>query len=149
MRLWHKNLIPVLPRQQLISQYREVCAIARNISVNGTPHHLLVNKVMDYPIDHLFKYGCLVAQEMWRRGYNCDFSKFEQHFIKPWDLNIVPMKELFPDWHNERYMWQCFYNLQEKYDCGGISKDEYNQIKSAFTLYIYIERKKKDEEKYI
>lgn len=28
MRLWHKDLIHYLPRQQLIAQWRECCAIA-------------------------------------------------------------------------------------------------------------------------
>ena len=37
MRLWDIRLLPVLPRQQLISQYRECCCIAKNISINGTP----------------------------------------------------------------------------------------------------------------
>ena len=41
MRLWHKDLIPYLPKQQLISQWRECCCIAKNIADNGTPNHLL------------------------------------------------------------------------------------------------------------
>jgi uncharacterized protein (TIGR02328 family) len=32
MRLWHKDLISVLPRQQLLGQWRECCLIARNIA---------------------------------------------------------------------------------------------------------------------
>ena len=48
MRLWHKDLIAFLPRKQLLGQWRECCAIARNIAVNGTPNHVLVNKVLDY-----------------------------------------------------------------------------------------------------
>ena len=49
MRLWHKDLIGVLPQKQLVSQWRECCAIVRNIAVNGSPNHIPVNKVMDYP----------------------------------------------------------------------------------------------------
>lgn len=26
-------------------------------------------------------------------------------------------------WHNDRYFLQCFYNLQEKHDCGGITEN--------------------------
>lgn len=29
---------------------------------------------------------------------------------------------------NERYLKQCYYNLQEKYDCGGISKEEWMKV---------------------
>ena len=30
MRLWHKDLLPFLPRQQLLSQLRECVAIAKD-----------------------------------------------------------------------------------------------------------------------
>ena len=40
------------------------------------------------------------------------------------DYNII----IFGDWHNDRYLMQCYYNLQEKHDCGGISDDEWQKI---------------------
>ena len=30
--------------------------------------------------------------------------------------------------HNDRYLKQCFYNLEEKFDIGIISKDEFETI---------------------
>ena len=50
MRLWHKDLIPYLPKEQLVSQWRECSSIAGAIIKNGTPNHGLVNYVLDYPI---------------------------------------------------------------------------------------------------
>lgn len=47
MRLWHKDLIPYLLKLQLLSQWRECCAICSNIANKGTPNHILVNKIMD------------------------------------------------------------------------------------------------------
>lgn len=125
MRLWHKDLIPFLPRQQLLGQWRECCLIAKNIAEKGTPNHLLVNKIMDYPAGHFWKYGYLVMCEMDKRGFNCDFEKFEQWIDKPYALITPEVQDLFPDWHDDRYMHQCLLNLQEKYDCGGISEEEY------------------------
>ena len=55
MRLWHTSLIPVLPREQLVSQWRELSAIAGAIQKKGTPNHLLVNFVMEYDFDHFIK----------------------------------------------------------------------------------------------
>ena len=57
MRLWHKYLIPYLPKQQLLGQWRECCCIARNININGTPNHILVNKIIDYPYSHKNTYA--------------------------------------------------------------------------------------------
>ena len=51
MRLWHKDLIDVLPKNQLVSQWRELLAIKGSIDKKGTPNHLLVNKVLNYSID--------------------------------------------------------------------------------------------------
>ena len=34
MRLWHVDLIEVLPRKQLLSQWRECCCIARRVDKN-------------------------------------------------------------------------------------------------------------------
>jgi uncharacterized protein (TIGR02328 family) len=35
MRLWHKDLIPILPDKQLLGQWRECCLIAKNIKEKG------------------------------------------------------------------------------------------------------------------
>lgn len=128
MRLWHKDLIPYLPQKQLVSQWRECCCIARNIATDGTPNHILVNKILDYPIAHLWKYAFIIRDEMHRRGYVVRFEKFEQWFVRPYKYNTPSYDKLFEDWHNDRYLKQCYYNLQEKYDCGGISVHEWNEI---------------------
>lgn len=155
MRLWHKDLISVLPRQQLLSQWRECCCIIRNIAVNGTPNHLLVNKIMNYPLSHFYKYTILVIVEMLSRGY-----KIHQNSINSYDHNVeiviskynfifkyknleevqkeadkLSELNLFDSWHNKRYLTQCFYNLQEKADCGGISDVEYSKL---YQYYRYI-----------
>lgn len=128
MRLWHKDLIPLLPKQQLLGQWRECCLIAKNIAENGTPNHILVNKVINYPITHLWKYGYNIMLEMIHRGYKCDFNRFDKWFNEIDDLIAPNNIELFKEWHNDRYYVQCYYNLEEKYDCGGISYEEWNNI---------------------
>lgn len=132
MRLWHKDLIPVLPRQQLVAQWRECCAIAKNISEKGTPNHILVNRIMDYPIDHFIYYTELVELEMRERGYHPKWDNFEKYGLMPQDGRIkCGNKILFSEWHNDRYLEQCVKNLEEKYDCGGISEDEWMGVKDA------------------
>ena len=42
--------------------------------------------------------------------------------------------DVFKDWHNDRYYTQCYYNLQEKYDCGGIKKEEWDIIRTYSKL---------------
>ena len=126
MRLWHHTLIPILPRQQLISQWRECCCIARNIETNGTPNHILVNKILDYPASQFNVYAKAVRDEMLKRGYQCDWMKFRKWWINrnyDWEL-----KDCFSGWHTDRYLLQNLFNLQEKYDCGGISEEEWEPL---------------------
>lgn len=149
MRLWHKDLIDVLPRQQLLGQWRECCLIIRQMALTGTPHHILVNKILDYPLDHFVTYALMVQAEMERRGYKCDVEKFnlwlypfgpEDAACKLTFANcrkygiarmnrsgfvVVSRDELFGKWHDWRYLQQCYYNLEEKHDCGGISDAEW------------------------
>ena len=127
MRLWHKNLIPVLPRQQLLGQWRECCLIAKNIATKGSPNHILVNRIMEYDRGHFWCYCMLVVNEMRRRKYDVDISKVKK-WISGEDMKIIPFSKIFDRWHNGRYYQQCFYNLEEKYDCGGITREEWTLI---------------------
>lgn len=127
MRLWHKVLIPYLPKQQLIAQWRECCAIASNLANKGTPNHILVNKILHYPICQFWIYSKLIVDEMELRGYKVSkISKnnFQKHYDLLKNNNFDSTCFIFKDWHNERYLKQCLYNLQEKYDCDGITEKE-------------------------
>ena len=147
MRVWHTSLIPVLPRQQLISQYRECCSIMKSIAEKGTPNHILVNKVMDYPLAHFAAYTSLILKEMKKRGYKTRadaIERFCSNYEKVTERHPQEDADYFLDhygggniftsdyedlhWHDKRYYIQCLYNLQEKYDCGGISEDEWEKI---------------------
>lgn len=145
MRLWHKDLIPVLPRKQLLAQWRECCAIAANIANKGTPNHLLVNKIISSPSIHFIYYTNLILDEMRNRGFKVNekayitfvdnLNKGQTYFpVLHNDLSFIvcDISDVYSDWMNERYLRQCFYNLQEKYDCGGISEEEWKPIQEFY-----------------
>lgn len=131
MRLWHKDLIPLLPRQQLLGQWRECCLIAKQIIALGTPNHILVNKIMDYHISHFNNYAFIVYYEMHKRGYKVDPNKFQKWLNKNYDkdINKYPLyNDLYADWHDDIYLRECLYNLEEKARAGGIVKEEWKVI---------------------
>ena len=129
MRLWHYALIPYLPRKQLLSQWRECCAIAKSIKEKGTPNHILVNKITEYWDSEFNAYADLVALEMEQRGYKVDERKFYQHRH---DNNTKFEGIIFDHWHNDRYLRQCMSNLSEKYDCGGITATEWVELLNGY-----------------
>lgn len=135
MRIWHYELVRALPDAQLVSQWRELCAIAKRIDLYGYPNHLLVNKVMDYSAQELIDYADEVIEEMYYRHFRINIMTYN-NFIHRLVDNEDKFKNVkksrlgqYKGWHDSRYYWQCFYNLQEKHDCGGLTDDEWNRIK--------------------
>ena len=61
MRLWHEALIPYLPRQQLLGQHRECCALR---GLGWGRKHATVNYVFEHHPAHLVAYHILVMEEM-------------------------------------------------------------------------------------
>ena len=69
MRLWHQQLISLLPRQQLLGQHRECCALRGK---GWGRKHKDVDYVFIHPYYHLYVYHCSVMLEMINKGYNVD-----------------------------------------------------------------------------
>ena len=142
MRLWHKDLVPFLPREQLLGQWRECCAIAKSIAKIGTPNHILVNRIMDYPINHFYNYSLIVVDEFSFRGYRINedaWSEFVYYLnsVDPDYFKPCTDEDIFYNWHNDKYLIQCITNLEEKYDCGAVSEKEFNIILEAFEYLLY------------
>lgn len=136
MRLWDYRLLKVLPDKMLVSQWRECIAIKRQWE-KGTLKHRLVSYVMKYD-KFLFRNYCnKVYEEMKKRNINCSF-KIHQELDKFGEISGYKLLTLdiiaYPE-HNDRYLKQCYYNLQEKYDRGIITKDEWEKVKSCPDLY--------------
>lgn len=109
MRLWHYKLIPFLPKSQLIAQWRELNSIFKK-----QDNHILINYVYEYPKENLMWYTELIVGEMDKRGYKINSLDNILNYFK--DTKLILLENPFPEHHEMRYLLQCFYNLQEKYD---------------------------------
>lgn len=126
MRLWHYKLIPYLPNSQLIAQWRELNSIYKN-----KPKHILINYVYEYPRDDLLIYSLIVAKEMKRRGIKIKHVDNYNHYFSGINYEkYIRGDKPFKNHHNDRYLFQCFYNLQEKYDRGqkDFTKERYEEL---------------------
>lgn len=130
MRLWHEALIPYLPRQQLLGQHRECCALRGN---GWGRKHATVNYVFDHPFAWLVLYHFKVMDEMERRGYTVDgawrisgyrgqkadlITSYASAFI--WQEAVDHRKHcslnsctIYPE-HDEKYLAECIENLKKK-----------------------------------
>lgn len=128
MRLWHTDLISVLPREQLVAQWRELSAIAGAIQKKSTPNHILVNFVLDYDYDNFISYAAEVREEMTKRGYRTMNSVWEKITSLKANWVKLPHNEIYKEKMNNVYLEICYYNLYEKYLCGGIEKKDWDNI---------------------
>ncbi|MEO3947051.1 TIGR02328 family protein [Gorillibacterium sp. CAU 1737] len=120
MRLWHQELIPRLPRNQLLGQHRE-CAALRGGGW-GKPHRT-VNYVFEYPWTFLYFYHVLIMDEMERRGFQVDplwrTPIYRGKTWPAWPKDQAPrelMTEfplIYPE-HDEAYLQECLDNLKGK-----------------------------------
>ena len=143
IRLWHYELIPYLDKQRLVAQWRECCCIAKNIADNGTPNHLLVNEVLNYPTIHFVEYTNMILKEMNERGYKvneksylnfCEnIRKGQSYFHDKYNNSVIINNQVL--WHDDIYLKICLYNLYEKALCGGISQKEWDIIENKFKEY--------------
>jgi uncharacterized protein (TIGR02328 family) len=135
MRLWHYKLIPVLPKQMLVSQWREVVAIKRQWE-KGTLKHRLVSYVMDYDGELFINYCYAVIREMEKRNIKWNYKYMQEigQFCENKNKKIPDY--IYYTEHNDRYLKQCLYNLQEKFDRGIITQEEWSKIVDKFGGYL-------------
>ena len=129
IRLWHYELIPVLPNKMLVSEWRELIAIKRQWE-KGILKHRLVSYVMDYDKGYFWEYFSEILQELINRDikYKDVYITEIDNFCNPRINNKYSRyKE-----HNDRYLKQCLYNLEEKATRNIISKEEWLRIYNKF-----------------
>ena len=142
MRLWHKDLISILPREQLVAQWRELSAIAGAIQKNGTPNHGLVNFILDYDYNHFISYAYYLRKEMTNRGYRTMNSVWEKITNLKQDYQILKFEEIYPKKMDKFYLNICLYNLVEKIYCNIIKPPYADKIMNKFIIEVNNERSK-------
>ena len=126
MRLWHQKLIPHLPRQQLLGQHRECCALR---GAGWGRKHSVVNYVFEHEPECLVAYHNLVMDEMERRGYHPDstwrcanwrgktLQEYTNWCNEGWAYEYYlcgTRGALIYSEHNDDYLQECLDNLAGK-----------------------------------
>ena len=116
MRLWHEQIIHLLPKNQLLGQHRECCALRGN---GWNKKHRTVDYVFTYSPYNLFIYHSKIMDEMEKRGYrvstewrykNYRGQKAESYSnLEETNISTPTYKE-----HNDEYLLECIENLAGK-----------------------------------
>lgn len=122
MRLWHQELISYLPRQQLLGQHRECCALRGK---GWGKKHATVDYVFTHNPAYLVAYHWLVMREMRNRGYNpdqvWDDASWRGSAIgksdwvnEEWAYDLMIEGGILYSEHNATYLRECIDNLKSK-----------------------------------
>lgn len=156
MRIWHKDLIEVLPDNLLIELYQDCSQILDNIKDYNSTGDDLCDKIMMYEREHFYTY-CIdyVLAEIVKRGSMwVDITEFQikclkylfptldesyhDFYLKYNNGTSISHAELFEFWHSPRYLQQCVLFLEEMYDCDLITYTDWfkimNHVKNSTTL---------------
>ena len=116
MRLWHEQIIHLLPKNQLLGQHRECCALRGN---GWNKKHKTVDYVFTYSPYNLFIYHSKIMDEMEKRGYRVSREWRDKNYrgqkaesysnLEETNISSPIYKE-----HNDEYLAECIENLAGK-----------------------------------
>ena len=116
MRLWHEQIIHLLPKNQLLGQHRECCALRGK---GWNKKHKTVDYVFTYSPYNLFIYHSKIMDEMEKRGYRVSREWRDKNYrgqkaesysnLEETSISIPIYKE-----HNNEYLLECIENLAGK-----------------------------------
>ena len=119
MRLWPLAIIDKLPRQQLLGQHRECCALRGK---GWGRKHATVDYVFKHPYAWLYCYHLRVMEEMAMRGYIADSNWYSRTY-RGKNLPSAPFTRIgtridlngpiYPE-HDAAYLDECIENLRRK-----------------------------------
>lgn len=133
MRIWHKELISVLPDRLLLTLWRELTE-----QVNMPERLDMPLQATKFPIEHWNSYIGLVTDEMIVRGLFYHWRGLPCNPYAP--TGFVERSFLFDTeevhWHNRDLFWQDVNTLKCQYENGSISDTEWDKIKQLSQLHI-------------
>ncbi len=116
MRLWHEQIIHLLPKNQLLGQHRECCALRGN---GWNKKHKTVDYVFTYSPYNLYIYHSKIMDEMEKRGYTVSEEWRDKNYrgqkaesysnLEEINISTPIYKE-----HNNDYLLECIENLAGK-----------------------------------
>jgi len=131
MRLWDYRLIPFLPNAQLKAMRYEIGDMVKQYP---NIKNRLVSYSNNYDIKYLYSLFIDVLDEFDKRKINHNKkydSEIERIVKEKSNFKFNDLNLFYPE-HNNRYLKQCYFNLQEKADRGIVSQEEWTLIQEKF-----------------
>ncbi len=145
-RIWHKDLVSVLPDKLLLKLKDDWFSIATDLvstEITTSLGEPVIDRILEYSIGHFYTYYFIyIMPELHKRGLldaqTLEFFHSLASCYSEEDLRIS--HPVFDCWHNTRYLLQCLMYLEELYDCGEISFEEwYRILNKTRSMHAYCE----------
>lgn len=119
MRLWHEDLLPLLPRAQLLGQHRDAARSGALLGKKACGGGLCIRPSAEY----LILYHLRVMMEMARRGYRAEpcwaSPGYRGRRCEAREIDTALMallagrRPVYPE-HGPLYLEECLENLRQK-----------------------------------
>ena len=116
MRLWHYDLLEVLPNPQLVSQKRE-CDMILKLYLLQNERKVksnIIDYVYKYPLYDTFIYYYKLMLLFKSKNYNFGMT-YMNILLDKYNFKFDSKYKPYKDHHNYLYLTICYYNLYEKY----------------------------------
>ena len=139
MRLWHEKIIHLLPKNQLLGQHRECCALRGN---GWGKKHKTVDYVFLYSPYYLFVYHSLVMDEMVKRGFKVSIEWKDKNYRGKKAESYNNLEEKITDTQFTKsilYKKQknsCHSNLKKNHKHVILTKSKLSEV-NLLTLIVY------------
>lgn len=136
-RLWHKDLLPLLPDNFIVNQLSDCVDIAESLMYKGIGPNEITERVSNFMPDEFYTFYRIVREEAIKRKLyeTIDLESFDKKFMENMiqfagrdNFTEVNRKFLYQGWFTTRYLQQCILSLEELYDNSKISLKDWFKI---------------------
>ena len=138
MRLWHYELISILPKNILIRLWHDCEAIGSNLERKGTTGDVKCEKILDYASWEFYKYCLRVKEVMLEKHCKINsrlskllFDRIKNNEDKFHTFNLEP-HSIFMSWHDLNYFDLCYKLIKELHDCNVIKNDDWFEFDNYY-----------------
>lgn len=131
MRLWHYEMISILPKNILIKLWHDCEAIGSNLERKGTTGDVKCDRILDYNYCTFEEYCTRVHNTMILRHYKINnrlgqllFARIKANADKFHPSDIVTVG-VYKNWHNLDYFDLCYKLIKELHDCNVVKDDDW------------------------
>lgn len=138
MRLWHYEMISILPKNILIKLWHDCEAIGSNLERKGTTGDVKCDRILDFHRGEFEAYCTRIHNTMIFRRCKINnklgqllFARIKDNADKFHPSDIVTVG-VYKNWHDLDYFDLCYKLIKELHDCNVVKDDDWFEFNDDY-----------------